>query len=174
MLCGALALGLVGCGSSGDDKAPAVASASTSASKTADPEAAERTAVLRVYQAMNDAETHTYATGKVDPQLEMYAAHKALSDIKVTLFYYQQQGTVMKGSVTRSPQVTSLDTSSVPLKAVVTDCADSSKYDQVNSKTGKVVPYKGPRRHVVTSTAERSKAGPWKFYTSVIERDRTC
>jgi hypothetical protein len=69
-----------------------------------------------------------------------------------------------------------LRTESEPLKAVVTDCADSSRYDEVDAKTGKVQELRspGPRRHVVTSTAQRSKSGEWKFSTYTIERGRTC
>ncbi|MFI0742356.1 hypothetical protein ACH4PU_30420 [Streptomyces sp. NPDC021100] len=162
-----------GCGSSAghttEQKAPSAAP-----TPSTDPQAQEKAKVLEVYRAMTDAEARTYATAKLDPELDKYAAHKALSDIKVTLFYQQQQGTEMKGQVSRSPKVTAIDTASDPLKAVVTDCADSSRYDEVRVKTGEVIPYKGSRRHVVTSTAERSKTGDWKFYTYVIDRERTC
>jgi len=170
-----LALGLAGCSSGGNEgKAPTAASVAPSSSAPVDPDAADRAAVLSAYKGLTDAESRTYATAKLDPQLETYAAHKALADIKVTLVYQQQHGTVMRGTVKRDPKVTALNTGTVPLKAVVTDCADSSQYNEVITKTSKTVPYSGPRRHVVTATAERSKTGPWKFYTYVIERDRTC
>ncbi|MGW6876910.1 hypothetical protein ACWGHA_31775 [Streptomyces xanthophaeus] len=62
-----------------------------------------------------------------------------------------------------------------PLTAVITDCVDSSGYDKVNQSTGQpAAAPSGPRRHVVTSTAQRTKSGPWQVYTSTIERDRTC
>ncbi|MGW9372226.1 hypothetical protein ACWGVR_19640 [Streptomyces xanthophaeus] len=52
---------------------------------------------------------------------------------------------------------------------------DSSGYDKVNQSTGQpAAASSGPRRHVVTSTAQRTKSGPWQVYTSTIERDRTC
>ena len=132
--------------------------------------------MLAVYRSMSAAEVRTYAKAKLDPDLEKYAADKALSDIKATLFYYQQQGTIMKGTLTRSPKVTAISIESDPLKATVVDCVDSSAYDKVSAKTGKAVGSvpSGPRRHVVTSTAERSKTGDWKIYASVIDRERTC
>lgn len=176
-LCAAvpLALALTGCGDGGGDAKPSqAASAAPSPTRSTDPDAAEKTAVLKAYEGLTAAEARTYATAKLDPELETYAAHKALSDIKVTLFYQQQQGTVMKGDVTRTPKVTALNPDSEPLKAVVTDCADSSQYDEVKTKTGKAIPYKGSRRHIVTSTAQRSKNGKWKFYTYAIDRERTC
>ncbi|MFF3326930.1 hypothetical protein [Streptomyces sp. NPDC002889] len=174
----ALAAVLAGCSGSndGDSKPSQGVSTPAPATSSADPQAAEKAAVLKAYEGLTAAEARTYATAKLDPELEKYAAHKALSDIKVTLFYHQQQGTVMKGDVTRKPDVTALNTESEPLKAVVTDCADSSRYDEVNAKTGKVKELKspGPRRHVVTATAQRSKSGAWVFYTYTIERGRTC
>lgn len=164
-----------GCSSDGEPTDDA-STPSTSAASSSDPDAAEKKAVLTAYRAMTDAEARTYASAKLDPKLEQYAAHKALADITETLLWHQQQGTVMKGKVTRSPKVTALSVDRTPLKATIVDCADSSRYDEVDAETGKVVPVTGdgPRRHVVTSTAERSKTGEWRIYTYVIDRERTC
>lgn len=172
-----LAVVLAACGGgNGDAKATATTPAAvvTTTALPADPDAADKAAVLAAYAGMTGAAERTFATGKLDAKVETYAADKALAGIKVTMVYYQDHGTVTKGVVTHSPKVTAINTASDPLKAVVTDCADSTHYDDVDAKTGKVVPYSGPRRHVVTSTAMRSRTGAWKFYTSVIERDRTC
>ncbi|MCZ4098056.1 hypothetical protein [Streptomyces sp. H39-C1] len=132
--------------------------------------------MLAVYQGLSQAEGHSYAQAKVDPSLGKYAAHTALTDIEATVFYYQQKGTVMKGAVTRAPNVTGISLQSVPLKATIVDCVDSNHYYETNAKTGVPVKstYTGSRRHIVMSTAERSKTGTWKIYTSVIDRDRTC
>ncbi|MFF3128926.1 hypothetical protein ACFVRD_43365 [Streptomyces sp. NPDC057908] len=172
----ALVLALAGCGGGGGDEKPSAgATAAPSPTRTADPDAAEKTAVLAAYRGMSAAEVRTYATGKLDPELIRYADHRALADIKSTLFWYQQQGTVMKGEPKRTAEVTALDTESTPLKAVITDCVDSSGYDKVEKDSGKAAASpSGPRRHLVTSTAQRSRTGPWKIYTSTIERGRTC
>jgi hypothetical protein len=172
----ALCATVTGCsGGGGDGKALALPSTSPSAtSRPPDPDAADKAAVLSAYRAMNAAEEHTYATAKLDPDLSRYATDHALTDIKLTLLAQQDAGTVMKGTVTHSPRVTAIDTAEDPLKAIVTDCADSTHYNEFDAKTGKMTPYNGSRRHVVTSTAMRSPTGSWRFYTSVIDRARTC
>ncbi|TDU69184.1 hypothetical protein EDD91_7842 [Streptomyces sp. KS 21] len=167
---------LAGCGGgSSDGKAVEPVPASSAAPSTADPDAGERAAVLEAYRAMAAAEVRTYASGALDAELERYATHTALADIKSTLFWYQQRGIVMKGEPVHSPGVDSLDTSGEPLRAVITDCVDFTGYDKVG-KDGKPVGAapSGPRRHVVTSSAQRTKSGSWLVYTSMVERDRSC
>ncbi|MFD7916022.1 hypothetical protein ACFV30_35855 [Streptomyces sp. NPDC059752] len=97
-------------------------------------------------------------------------AHTALADIKSTVFWYQQQGVVMKGEPRHTPDAAGIDITADPLTATINDCVDSTGYDS-SSRTGSP---SGPRRHVVTSTAKRSVSGPWQTYASVIERDHTC
>ena len=146
----------------------------TSSAVPVDPQAGEKAALLAAYGAMTAAEERSYATAKVDPELGKHATDKALADIQSTIFWHQQDGTVMRGSVRHAPVVSMLDASSDPLRAQITDCADSGDYNEVKTTNGATVPYSGSRRHVVTSTAQRTAAGPWQVYTSVIERDRTC
>ncbi|MEU0382387.1 hypothetical protein ABZ093_34630 [Streptomyces cyaneofuscatus] len=176
-LCAAvpLALALTGCGGGDDDPKPVFPTLKASSpAPSVDPDAAEKAAVLKAYDGMSAAELETYATGKLSPDLETYAAHKALADIKATVFWYQQQGTVMRGEPVRSPTA-EIDTASDPLEATITDCVDSSAYQKVKKDSGKAAATpSGPRRHVVISTAKQAKTGTWKIYTSTIERDRTC
>lgn len=130
--------------------------------------------MLEAYGALTAAEERSYAWAKVDPDLVRYATDKALADIQATVFWHQQGKTTMQGPVRRDAKVTVLDTASAPLRATVTDCADSSGQREVETATGREVPYSGPRRHVVTSTAIRPAGGSWQFVTYVIERDRSC
>ncbi|MFD5892337.1 hypothetical protein ACFWHQ_41245 [Streptomyces sp. NPDC060334] len=140
----------------------------------ADPQAAEKVAVLAAYAALTAAEERSYATARVDPELTRYVTDKALADIQATVFWYRQGKTTMQGTVLRAPKVTPLDTASTPLRASVTDGADSTGQRGVETVTGREVPYSGPRRHVVTSTVIRPAGGGWRFLACVIERDRTC
>ena len=162
-----------GC-SSDTKESSAPKSASPSPSVSADPQAAEKAKVLAVYRSMWDARNRTYASAKLDPKLEDYAGNKALSNIKVTLIYYQDHGTVLKGEPVNSPKVTRVDSTSKPMKATITDCVDSSHYDEVNAKTGKkILAGTGPRRHVYNATAIVSN-GKWIIWTTEIDRERTC
>ncbi|WP_329448905.1 hypothetical protein OG906_38265 (plasmid) [Streptomyces sp. NBC_01426] len=89
---------------------------------------AEETAVLTVYAALTAAETRSYASTLLDPELEKHATDKALADIKATLFWYPRRGTVMKGAPVHSWKLGSLDTSGDTWRASITDCVDSSAY----------------------------------------------
>ncbi|MFD3780752.1 hypothetical protein [Streptomyces sp. NPDC058612] len=123
-----------------------------------DPQAGENAAVLAAYGAMTAAEERSYATAKVDPELGKHATDTALADIQATVFWHQQDGTVMRGSVKHAPVVSMLDASGDALRAEITDCADSGDYDEVKAD-GTVMPYSGSRRYVVTSTAQRDQGG---------------
>ncbi len=93
--------------------------------------------MLAVYAGMGAAEVRSYAAGALDPDVERYAPDTALADIKATLFWYQQRGTVMKGQPAHAA-VDSIDTAVDPQRATITDCVDSSGYDKL-SKDGKPV-----------------------------------
>ncbi|MFJ3206283.1 hypothetical protein [Streptomyces sp. NPDC086989] len=166
---------LAGCGGgTSDGKAVEPVPAASAAPSSADPDAGERAAVLEAYGALTAAEERSYAAAKVEPELARWATDRALADIQATVFWHQQGKTTMQGSVRRDAKVTVLETSSAPLRATVTDCADSTGQREVETGTGREVPYSGLRRHVVTSTAIRPAGGSWQFVTYVIERDRTC
>lgn len=172
---GVAAVILTGCGGNPSDGKPAAAPTATAPAASADPQAAEKQAVLDAYAGMGAAEVRTYTSGTLDPELERYATDQALADIKTTLFWYQQRGTRMRGQLAHTAAVESLDTTGDPHRATVSDCVDSTGYDKVD-KTGQpagAAP-SGPRRHVVTSSLQRTGTGPWLVWTSTIERDRTC
>ncbi|MFE5372465.1 hypothetical protein [Streptomyces mirabilis] len=162
-----------GCSSGSNDASPKQ-SATPSATQSVDPHAAEKTAVLDTYRNMWKARNRTYATAKLDSKLEDYAGNKALSNIKATLIYYQDHGTVLKGEPVNSPEITGIDTAAKPMKATIADCVDTSHYDEVNVKTGKKVPVgTAPVRVVYNATAINSN-GKWIIWTTEIDRGRTC
>lgn len=153
----------------GDSSAKATG-ASPSLTRSADQDAVEKNAVLASYRLMWEARNRTYATAKLDPDLEKYAGNKALSNIKLTMLYHQEHGTVMEGEPVNSPEVTAIDAT----KATLKDCVDTSKYTEVESKTGKTVSNgDGPRRHVYNASAIKT-GGKWIIWTTAIDRGRTC
>ncbi|MER7692410.1 hypothetical protein [Streptomyces sp. NPDC097610] len=163
-----------GCSSSGGDGGEAKKTTSPTPTKSTDPDAAEKTAVLEVYRSMWQARNRTYATAKLDSKLDDYAGNKALSNIKTTLLYYQDHDTVLKGEPVNTPEITGIDTAAKPMKASITDCVDTSHYDEVNVKTGKKVPVgKAPTRVVYNATAINSN-GKWIIWTTEIDRGRRC
>lgn len=150
-----------------DAKGPVEASAASASS--AAPGILRRggqAAVLEAYRGLPAAEERSYAAARVDPEPAKWATDKALTDIQATVFWHQQGRTTMQGLVQRAPQVTLLDTAADPLRATVTDCAGSTGQKEVEAATGREVPYDGPPRRVVTSTAIRPGGGAWQFVTT--------
>lgn len=168
-LAAAVLFTLTGCGGQQDD---GDAKPTPHATHTKDPQAAQKRAVLAAYRGMTAAETRTYAKGKPDPKLERYAGNKALSGIRQTLLYYQDQGTVLRGKPQHAPKVIAVSGS----RATLADCVDTSHQVEVHKKSGKKVPAgHGSRRHYNTATAIKTdKSRRWVIWTADIDRDRTC
>ncbi|MFI8343937.1 hypothetical protein ACIF8W_28250 [Streptomyces sp. NPDC085639] len=131
--------------------------------------------MLATYAGMGAAQVRSYASGALDPQLERYATHTALASIKVRVFWHQQTNTVMKGQPAHSAVVHTIDTTGELQRATITDCVDSTGYDEIDKSSGQSVPVSSGRsRHVVTSTAQRTPTGTWLVHSSKIDRDRSC
>ncbi|MFG2631839.1 hypothetical protein [Streptomyces sp. NPDC048473] len=158
-----LVLALAGCGGGGDDeKSSAGATAApapvTSSTAPADPDAAEKAAVLAAYSSMSAEQAKAY--GKADAkgtQLEKYATLDALGQIRNDLARMKAAGTVVRGGIGHDPKVTALDTTTKTPKATLTDCVDLSSYETYDTKAKKVIPLptEQPLRYVMTVTAEK-------------------
>lgn len=160
-----------GCSTSEDKALPSKTSAPATPVPSADPEKAQKDAVLTVYRKMWAAQIKAYSSGTLrGAGLESVAGDKALSKIKVTALYYQEHGNVMKGKPQLSPKVTAISEG----QAEITDCIDSTHYVQINKKTGKAVGLlDNNRRHIATYKAH-TIAGKWLITDSNIDRNRTC
>ncbi len=171
MLCGAVTLtwALAGCGSSGGDaktpeEHPAAsqesvpASASSTSSASADPQAAEKSAVLAAYDGMTAAQAKAYRQASAkETALEKYATYKALAVIRTDVDRLKASGTIVRGVIGHDAKVTALDLTAKTPKASLSDCVDLSKYQTYDTKARKVIPLPSnqPLRYVATAEAER-------------------
>ncbi|MFI2361076.1 hypothetical protein ACH5AG_41310 [Streptomyces anulatus] len=158
-----LALALTGCGG-GDDGAkpsaapPAASSPTPAATTSADPDAAEKTAVITSYEAMTREQMKAYrqadATGT---DLEKYATTEALGQIRNDLANMQTAGTVVRGELGHDTEVTGLDMEAQTPTATLSDCVDLSGYETYDVKAKKAIPLptEQPLRYVMTATAQR-------------------
>jgi hypothetical protein len=170
-----LLAGCTGTGDSAPSSSPSP-SATVSSSPSTDPQAAAKATVLAVYRKMWAAKTKAYATAKMPDDLAHYATDKALSNIKLTLIYYQDHGTVMKGEPKIAPKVTAISIGSPSSEATITDCVDASSYIEVYRKTGKPIDTANPTasyRYVMTAAA-RTVGGTWMITDTSIDRTSTC
>lgn len=158
-----LALLLAGCsGSDGGDgkpSAPPVAASSTASSTgAADPDGAERKAVLAAYAAMSAEQAKAYRQADANGTwLEKYATLDALGQIRNDLARMKAAGTIVRGEIGHDAKVTALDMDAKTPKATLSDCVDLSKYQTYDTKADKVIPLptQQPLRYVMTATAER-------------------
>ncbi|MFB7032101.1 MULTISPECIES: hypothetical protein [unclassified Streptomyces] len=180
----ALALALTGCGGgSGDAKAPpttaapaATAPAPAPATSSADPEAAEKRAVLAAYASMWAEQMKAYA--KADAKgtdLGKYTSLDALGQFRVDLARMKQAGTIGTGTLGHEPKVTALDTTGKLPRATIEDCLDLSGWKAVRVKTGEPIPLPSnqPRRYIATATAEKWPNG-WMVTVYKPHGERTC
>ncbi|MFB7454009.1 hypothetical protein [Streptomyces sp. NPDC056194] len=178
-----LALALTGCGATDDAKAPA-ATAPATATQTpapttspADPQEAEKKAVLAAFEAMWTERSKAYA--KADAKgtaLEKYATLDALGKIRIDLTRMRQAGTVVR----RAPRqtgatVTALDLTAKTPKATLTSCLDLSTYERYSTKRKQVIPLPStqPLRYVTTAALEKWPNG-WMVTTYTPHGDQTC
>ncbi|MFJ3973398.1 hypothetical protein ACIPYR_35365 [Streptomyces parvus] len=162
-LCAAvtLALALTGCGGSDDDPKPVfptLKASSPAASASADPDAAEKRAVLASYAAMSREQMKAYR--KADAKgtdLEKYATTEALGQIRNDLANMKAAGTVVRGELGHDAEVTELDMEAQTPTATLSDCVDLSAYETYDVKAKKVIPLptEQPLRYVMTATAQR-------------------
>ncbi|CAH9420361.1 putative secreted protein/lipoprotein [Streptomyces globisporus] len=170
-LCAAvpLALALTGCGGGGDSAKPSAAPpaasspTATDSASPADPDAAEKKAVLASYDAMAREQMKAYRQADAKgTDLEKYATTEALGQIRNDLANMKQAGTVVRGELGHDTEVTELDMEAQTPTATLSDCVDLSAYETYDVKAKRVIPLpkEQPLRYVMTATAQRWE-GRW-------------
>ncbi|WP_229871701.1 hypothetical protein [Streptomyces longisporoflavus] len=158
---------LTACSGSGDksedSKPPATPSASNpetspTPSKSDDPEAKDKQAVLKVYERMWEEQVKAYAKGSIDgTNLKDYSTKDALGRVMGDLLGMKQADTVTKGAPSHDTEVTSLDLRKEIPKARLSDCLDISEWKTVKRGSGEVqpLPSEQPSRFETTIDAEK-------------------
>ncbi|MFD3938217.1 hypothetical protein ACFWSF_09455 [Streptomyces sp. NPDC058611] len=150
-------------------------SATVTPSLSADPQAAEKTALLGVYRAFWDAQLKVYASGSTkDTGIEKVAGDMAYSKVQTTRAYYVERGYDIKGAPILSPQVTAMNPASTPPSATITDCVDTSDYYKVDKATGKKVETADNNRRHVAKYEALHIGGAWQIRDFDISRDNLC
>jgi flagellar motor protein MotB len=175
------ALALAGCGGGdGDDKPSAAPSTAvptpTPATSSADPQAADKAAVLAAYDAMSVEQAKAYRQASANgTELEKHATLDALGQIRNDLARMKEAGTVVRGEIGHDAKVTALDIDAKTPKATVSDCVDLSKYETYDTKAKKVIPLptEQPLRYVMTATVERWD-GQWLVTRINTQGGPTC
>ncbi|MDX2748349.1 MULTISPECIES: hypothetical protein [Streptomyces] len=167
VLCGAvgLLLGLTGCGGSSDDTKPPTApprassAAPEPSASPADPDAAEKTAVLASYTSMWAEQMKAYRKASAEgTALERYVTAEALGQFRNDLARMQEAGTVVRGDLAHDDTtVTDVDMDATTPTATVQDCLDISKWQTYSTREDQVLPMPSaqPRRYMATATAEK-------------------
>lgn len=177
----ALVLVLAGCGGDGQDEKPRTmpspASPTPGAGKSADPQEAEKTAVLASYSSMWVEQMKAYR--KADAKgtdVEKYVTLDALGQFRNDLARMKKAGTVVRGELGHeNTTVTALDLDAKTPKATLSDCVDLSKWETYSTKRDEAIPLpkNQPRRYVATATAEKWPNG-WMVTTFRPHGERSC
>ncbi|MFH9959710.1 hypothetical protein ACH4OX_36655 [Streptomyces roseolus] len=181
----ALALTLTGCAEGTDAKGtttPAPAPAATSSvpaptTTSADPQAVEKEAVLKVFASMWAERAKAYAQADLKgTALEKYATTHALGRIRLDLARMQKAGTVVRSAPRQTAAtVTSLDLTAEIPTATLTSCVDMTTYEAYSTKRKEVIPLPAeqPMRYAATAVLEKWDDG-WIVTTYTPEGKRTC
>jgi hypothetical protein len=138
---------------------------------------AQRAAVLDAYRAMWVEQTRAYRKASPDgTDLAKHATLTALGKFRMDLRHMKKTDTVMRGELGHAPKVTGLDLRAKVPTATVQDCVDLSKWETVDTRTGKVLPLptQQPLRYVATATVERWDGGRWMVTDYTPDGSRTC
>ncbi|AYV32221.1 hypothetical protein EES41_36300 [Streptomyces sp. ADI95-16] len=169
---------LTGC--SKDDKAadpaPAPPSPSASPSPSADPQAAEKSKVLAVYDAFWGEAVKAYEAGtEKDTKLVNYASKDALNQTLTDIASMQRAGTAMKGTPGHLAEVSALNMSGERPTATISDCFDLSTWKITDRASGQAKPFptEQPMRYITEFDAEL-QGGQWMLTKFVRHGDRTC
>ncbi|MFF9818919.1 hypothetical protein [Streptomyces sp. NPDC014006] len=149
----------------------------TPAMSSADPEAAEKAAVLAAYARMWEEQTKAYKKADAaGTELEKYATLDALGQFRNDLARMRQAGTVARGELTHSStKVTSIDLKAKTPEASLSDCMDISKWQTYSMKKKQVLPLPSnqPLRYVATAKAERWN-GQWLVTVFTTHGNEKC
>jgi hypothetical protein len=166
-------LSLAACGSSGnegDGKASPTqtGSAPAPATSSADPQAAEKSAVLDAYGHYWVEQAKAYKTGTIKgTELKKYALGDAVARVESDLMTMKTNGVIADGAPRNDASVTALNLEEQVPKATLSDCLDISTWKRLYRKTGKVVPTpKGRIDHYLTDVKAEKWGKQWKILSA--------
>ncbi|MCX4417804.1 hypothetical protein OOK43_31700 [[Kitasatospora] papulosa] len=172
---------LTGCGSGDDAKLSAATTAASSApaasESPADPDAAEKAAVLASYTLMWMEQMKAYRVASPDgTKLKDFATLDALTAFERDLAHMKKNHTVIRGELGHEPEVTALDVDAKLPMATLEDCIDLSKWKAERTPSGEVVPLPTaqPLRYVATATVERWDNNRWMVTEYEPDGTRAC
>ena len=102
-----------------------------------------------------------------------YATGLALTNLTRGLYADSLNGLITKGAPTLSPVVASVEPSDAPLKALLSDCGDSTNFLKYRASDGSLADTPGGRR-LINAVAERQSDGSWKVSDFGVQKVGTC
>jgi len=176
-----LALLLAGCSDSGggnEAKRPSPSASRISAAVSpspADPQAAEKKAVLAVYGSYWQEQVSAYRTGSVQgTSLKKFAVGDALARVESDLASMRSKGVTSDGSPRHDVRVTTLTTSTKVPRATLSDCLDISPWKWTYRKTGKAVPSPKTQLTRYRTVVKAEKWGNQWMILSATPQAREC
>ncbi|MEU6680891.1 hypothetical protein [Streptomyces sp. NPDC046925] len=128
--------------------------------KSADPQAGEKKAVLEVYERMWEEQAKAYAKGSIKgTDLKKYSTKNALGRVMGDMLGMKQAGTVTKGAPSHATEVRSMDLGKETPEARLSDCMDISEWKTIKRDSGEVQPLPSEQPTRFETTIEAQKWG---------------
>ncbi|WP_326771292.1 hypothetical protein [Streptomyces sp. NBC_01445] len=131
-------------------------------SKSSNPQAAEKKAVLSAYQHMQSERLKAYGKASEEgTELQKYATLDALGQFRLAMLDMKKAGTVVKGTLGHLGTTATIQTGAKPPSASVSDCVDLSQWKTWDTKADKEIPMPSaqPQRYRATAKLEKWKDG---------------
>lgn len=165
-----------GCAASTDPTSPPPGP-TTQPPVTSQPTAEEiaREEALAAYQGMWADFVEAGATSDwQSPSLGRYATGVALTNLTRGLYADSVNGLVTRGEPVLSPEVSSVEPSGDPTRAVVTDCGDSRQSLKYRQSDGRPVNAGSGGRRLINAVVERQPDGSWKVTDFGVQELGSC
>jgi hypothetical protein len=108
------------------------------------------------------------------PRLGQHATGLALTNLSRGLYADHVNGLVTKGEPRLNPNVSSMESSSLPMKIVVTDCGDSTNWLKYRKDNGQPADDKPGGRQLINAIVEKQSDGSWKVTDFGVHGVGTC
>ncbi|MGW5736403.1 MULTISPECIES: hypothetical protein [Streptomyces] len=140
------------------EKPSAPPSTADEPSRSTDPQAKEKKALLEVYERMWEEQVKAYARADTkSTDLKKYATANAFARAESDVMGLKAKGVVAVGEPTHAPEVQNMELDRKVPRAKLRDCMDTTDWTYKYRKSGKTLPLPKERfkRYFVTVKAER-------------------
>lgn len=108
------------------------------------------------------------------PELGRHATGVALTNLSRGLYADSANGLVTRGEPVLSPEVSSVEPASAPVRVIVTDCGDSTNWLKYREEDDSLATQGPGGRRLINAVVERQSDGSWKVSDYGVQELGSC